>query len=82
MNTLKTIENLKENIADAETESGLLKTINKILDDTQQLISNNKLVNVNEYYNHIVSQLKTIDFDILKFIKEEDIKSMIKGSTC
>jgi hypothetical protein len=81
MGSQKAIKNLKKSIANAEIATETLENINECLADAQQLISNNKLVNINEYYNYVVSQLKTIDTDILKFIKEEEIKSMIKGSS-
>lgn len=77
----KTQVDYNTSIANADIVNNLLGSINQILDSTQTLITNNKLVDPNEYCNYVISQLKVIDPDILKFMGEEQIKSMIKELT-
>jgi hypothetical protein len=73
----KTPVDYNTSAANAEVISNLMATVNTILDGAQQLISNNKLIGIDGYYNYAMSQLKAIDPDILGFVGEKQLKLLI-----
>lgn len=65
-------------ISNAEIVNSLLSSINSILDSTQNMIQNNKLIEPEKYCDYIISQLKVIDPEILKFVDQEQVKKYVK----
>lgn len=65
-------------ISSADIVNSLLTSINQILDTTQNMVSNNKLVDAEAYCNYVINQLKVIDPDILTFVGEKQVKALMQ----
>ena len=73
----KTPVDYNTSIAMVEIMSNIIGSVNQLLDSAQLLISNNKLIEVEGYYNYVMAKLRVIDPDILEFVSEEQMKILI-----
>lgn len=64
-------------ISNADIISNLINSINSLLDSTQNIISQSKIIDPDAYVAYVTEQLKMIDPEAVKLVSDKNVKTMI-----